>query len=293
MPLLPFVQAGADLLGSILNSTGQARQNAASLAFAREMYERQKTDNLAFWNLQNDYNSPANQMARFKAAGLNPNLIYGQGNAGNAGSLSAPSTTTPQFQNTRPGDALTSLSALSAIYDLDIKAAQVDNLRAQNSVILQDAVLRAAQVASTTTGTEKTQFDLDFLRDTRSISLEAKREALRQLRTNIDLSISQNARDAVKDATSVQEAITRMGNMVEQRKTMQVQRAHTRADIQRIRTDVGRIREATQNLRQDSRLKQLDIDLRKQGINPHDPMWARIVGRLIQKFFGDYLEDVR
>lgn len=30
------------------------------------------------WNATNEYNSPVNQMARFKAAGLNPNLIYGQ-----------------------------------------------------------------------------------------------------------------------------------------------------------------------------------------------------------------------
>lgn len=33
-----------------------------------------------------DYNSPAMQMARFRAAGLNPNLIYSQGNAGNQAS---------------------------------------------------------------------------------------------------------------------------------------------------------------------------------------------------------------
>lgn len=32
---------------------------------------------------QNEYNSPAQQMARYRAAGLNPNLIYGQGNSGN------------------------------------------------------------------------------------------------------------------------------------------------------------------------------------------------------------------
>lgn len=32
---------------------------------------------------QNQYNSPASQMARYQAAGLNPNLIYGQGTPGN------------------------------------------------------------------------------------------------------------------------------------------------------------------------------------------------------------------
>lgn len=31
------------------------------------------------WNIANDYNHPVNQMARLKAAGLNPNLVYGSG----------------------------------------------------------------------------------------------------------------------------------------------------------------------------------------------------------------------
>lgn len=44
--------------------------------------ERINQDNIRLswdmWNAANRYNSPENQMARFKAAGLNPNLIYGQ-----------------------------------------------------------------------------------------------------------------------------------------------------------------------------------------------------------------------
>ncbi|MBV3878019.1 hypothetical protein, partial [Bacteroides xylanisolvens] len=36
--------------------------------------------NIDQWNRENAYNSPASQMARYKAAGLNPDLIYGQPN---------------------------------------------------------------------------------------------------------------------------------------------------------------------------------------------------------------------
>lgn len=40
---------------------------------------------------QNSYNSPAAQMARYRQAGLNPHLIYGQGNPGNQSqNLTAP-----------------------------------------------------------------------------------------------------------------------------------------------------------------------------------------------------------
>ena len=52
--------------------------------------------NIKFWNMQNEYNTPAQQMARLKKAGLNPALIYGSGSAqtGVAGSI-APSKPAP------------------------------------------------------------------------------------------------------------------------------------------------------------------------------------------------------
>ena len=53
--------------------------------------------NRAFWDMQNKYNHPTQQMSRLKEAGLNPNLIYGQsvaGATGSAGSI-APSKAAP------------------------------------------------------------------------------------------------------------------------------------------------------------------------------------------------------
>lgn len=50
--------------------------------------------NLEMWNRQNEYNSPANQLARYQDAGLNPNLMYGNITNGNASQM-------PQMQ--KPG----------------------------------------------------------------------------------------------------------------------------------------------------------------------------------------------
>lgn len=47
--------------------------------------------NLKLWNLNNEYNTPAAQMQRFKEAGLNPNLVYTQGTPGNSSSPAAAS----------------------------------------------------------------------------------------------------------------------------------------------------------------------------------------------------------
>ena len=42
------------------------------------------------WMIQQEYNTPANQVARLRAAGLNPNLIYGNGSAATGNAASGP-----------------------------------------------------------------------------------------------------------------------------------------------------------------------------------------------------------
>lgn len=92
---LGTVLAGAasgigSIVGSIFGKSSQDKTNAANMELAKYQYEMNKQENeLAykrqkeFWNLQNQYNSPAQQMARLKSAGLNPNLVYGNGAVGN------------------------------------------------------------------------------------------------------------------------------------------------------------------------------------------------------------------
>jgi hypothetical protein len=52
--------------------------NVKNRKFAREQYQTQRQDNLKDWAMTNEYNSPRAQMQRYREAGLNPNLIYGQ-----------------------------------------------------------------------------------------------------------------------------------------------------------------------------------------------------------------------
>jgi hypothetical protein len=79
---------GSDLLS---NRGAKSRQNLAN------------KQNVEFWNMQNAYNTPKQQMSRLKDAGLNPNLIYGSNaNTGVAGSI-APSKASPyNVQNPVP-----------------------------------------------------------------------------------------------------------------------------------------------------------------------------------------------
>ena len=68
------VSTGTTALSGIMSLIGAGIQNRM---------------NIKNWQLANEYNSPSNQMSRFKSAGLNPNLIYERGDSGNASSLPA------------------------------------------------------------------------------------------------------------------------------------------------------------------------------------------------------------
>lgn len=87
----------ADLQGHENDRAREAnrRENLESFernkAFEFEKLGIDRANALTDWNRQNEYNSPAAQMLRLSAAGLNPNLMYGQGTTGNAAVISAPS----------------------------------------------------------------------------------------------------------------------------------------------------------------------------------------------------------
>ncbi|AXH74430.1 MAG: DNA pilot protein [Microviridae sp.] len=74
--VIPAIMGVSSLAQNLIQSGAQRREN-------RSLAEFQDAANRRYLDQQLDYNLPKNQMARFQEAGLNPNLIYGQGNPGN------------------------------------------------------------------------------------------------------------------------------------------------------------------------------------------------------------------
>lgn len=79
----PTSNAFGSVASPILTGAMTLAGTALQAKYNREMAERQNQYNIDMWKMQADYNSPQAQMRRFQDAGLNPNLIYGQGNNGN------------------------------------------------------------------------------------------------------------------------------------------------------------------------------------------------------------------
>lgn len=88
------------------------------------------------WQKTNEYNSPAMQMQRYKDAGLNPHLIYGQGNNGNASMASAPNQEQVDYQkgSAQFGDAIMSYVAQRK------QQAEIDNLKKASDVMDADII---------------------------------------------------------------------------------------------------------------------------------------------------------
>ena len=87
---MPFpVAAAIGAAGSIASSIGasqrQKKVNQQNYAWNAAEAQKQRDFQERMWNAANVYNSPLAQMNRFKEAGLNPNLIYGQMGSTNAG----------------------------------------------------------------------------------------------------------------------------------------------------------------------------------------------------------------
>lgn len=66
---------GSGLISGISNLFGQSQQFKEQKKLLALQYQQ----NLEQWNRENEYNSPVQQMQRLKDAGLNANLVYGNG----------------------------------------------------------------------------------------------------------------------------------------------------------------------------------------------------------------------
>lgn len=171
-----LIGAAASAAGNLFQPLVSVFQNKANRKFAVDQYERQRSDAIDFWNMQNAYNTPQAQMERFKAAGLNPNLIYGRGSEGNAGAVNVPSQA--KFEGRAPDVAGAGRGALDALLRYqNVRGQRLinNNLGAQNDVLRADADLKRATAANMSIRTGLSSLDYSLRRQAKnSLLLELK-----------------------------------------------------------------------------------------------------------------------
>lgn len=139
-------------------------QGKQQFARQKKLMAYQNQMNVQNWNMQNRYNSPANQMKRLKDAGLNPALVYGNGATTQATSVPAPSGQQGQhdpfqYQNIDfLQNGVTQMLA-TAQMEANIKKTEQEtvNLGQYNRIQAQDEQLRALQVVAQGLSNAKTK----------------------------------------------------------------------------------------------------------------------------------------
>jgi len=175
------VLAGSSLLGQGANAFAQGRMNKKTREWNEKMYDRQRADALTDWRMQNEYNTPAAQMARLKAAGLNPHLIY----KGGADAVSGPvrSTDVKSWNPTPPQiDPNTAGNVLTTYQNLKSRELQNDNLKQNMEFTKQKILSEIAKTNKAISETDFTRFKLGQGEKLADLTFQTMTERLNQIK---------------------------------------------------------------------------------------------------------------
>nr|QJB18837.1 MAG: DNA pilot protein [Microvirus sp.] len=265
--------AAASVIDTGVNAYVQSDISKKTRKWNEQQYEKQKADNLAYWHMQNEYNNPTSQMQRLRDANLNPNMVYGQssgGASGQAGDIKAPNPLSwnpkaPTFDLTK---------GIQTYADVKTKQAQTDALKTQATTNATQAALNAQTTLNKAQENKTSTFDLlqkERLADTSAsaaqASLDAQLKGTELTQTNIDITKNRDAREALMNSQNVQESAQRI-------LSSQLLNSKTQLEKQEVQQRIN-------GLQKDNTLKQLDINLRQNGINPTDPTYIRVLGQYL------------
>lgn len=262
--LLPEESSAAtNAISQIGNYLAAGNINKKTQRYNREMYNLQRADSLADWNMQNEYNSPGGQMARLKAAGLNPNLVYGNGADAQSNSMPRSSNveswnpSLPQFNGG---------SIMGSYYDVQLKEAQISNMEMQRQLANAQTLSALASADKTKSDTATTQYNLDLAKQLQSTTIEKAQADLKKTQSDTQYTLDQNERQKAMQATTLQKAVEDILSM--------------RAERTKVPGQINLLNQQIENLKTDNRLKQLDENLKKAGIQPGDPAYMRIIAQI-------------
>lgn len=139
------ITAAAGLGSTIGQSIANSNLNKKNRAWQEKMYDQQYQRNVEMWRMQNAYNLPIEQVKRLREAGLNPNLLYGNGSssAGLAGDISTadvpntPTTVPYDFSQANNGLA----SALAMYQNWQMNNLNMDKVKSEQRNIDQSTAL--------------------------------------------------------------------------------------------------------------------------------------------------------
>lgn len=287
-----IIAAVGSIIGGIVKNKADKNANQAQVDYNNMAYGRQRADSLADYAMQNDYNSPTSQMARLRQAGINP--MYAAGN------LSTQSATvrSSDYNSYQPrpvdysgaieGATGAASSTLLGYYDVQMKQAQIDNLKANNTVILEEAELKKLQAAQIKAGlpgidtrNQTLGFDLSQKQRLADTQADMAAEQLRSYKVSNDIKLQENERAQAMNASNLREAVARITRMRVQNLRDQLEMTKIPYERDRIEAEIRDIQARANSQEIEGQIKALDRDLKSKGIQPHDNFFLRTLGEFM------------
>lgn len=245
------ISAGAQLLG-----TGASMASTGKLNKKNRQWQEDRMREM------NEYNTPANQMARFRAAGLNPHLIYGQGTNGNQSAPTAlPDQKLPDYSGI--GDAAQAYTATRQ------QQTQIDQMKKNIEVADTEISLKKAQEIATLMGSAKTEEETRQLQELFQVKKDQLSANLNQ--TNVNTQLTTATIDKVLQDISA----SRTGQ-----KLSEAQIDNIRQSITESAARIKLLKSQGNGQDIDNVIKGVQRNMWEQGVNPNSAAFDQIIKQL-------------
>lgn len=226
------------------------------------------------FNTQNQYNSPEQQMIRLRQAGLSPMLVYGKGADNTAQQIKE---TQAQYNQSPVSkyDTSGTVHSLEAFQQGSMIGAQTDNLHAQNTLMGKEGLLKEANIAKILQDTARSKWDWEQADRIKDMVVERTYLENETTRQNLGLNFDANNRAEIANSANV--ALT-----IQKIVTEKLQQGKTAAEQKQIN-------EVIENINLDQKIKEYDVKLKHDGLQPNDPVYIRLMSEMLSKLTGNIM----
>jgi hypothetical protein len=218
----------------LINTISTAITNRQQKKFAEKQYQTQRSDNLADWNRQNEYNSPISQMTRLNEAGLNPNLIYKGGATNQSGEISRAQF--GSYNPQAPKFEMDIADSLSKYQNYQNQQLQADNLKQNLQVAKAQEEYIKANTLNRLKDTDFKAFNIYKGNTLLDYQSDAAREKLYLMRAQTAYTYGQNERAWILSAPKVEETLARAAQIKAQTTKVDWEKQLLQQNVQKLRT---------------------------------------------------------
>jgi hypothetical protein len=255
------IMAGASLLGTGAQATFTGKMNRKTRKWSEKEREINRQYALQDYATMNEYNSPRAQMARFKEAGLNPNLIYGQQNEGATVRSTEQAKWNPETPQFDIGSAVS--GGIQTYNDLRMANANLDLIAKEGAVKTAEIAYKTAMTSQVAAQTAKTEFETKTAATLAQYSQQAAEANLRKTMTDTAYTVQQQAIALQRNEREALQSTSSLRLNVLQALKLKAENAKTEEERKSII-------QARKNAEIDQKLKEADLRLKEKGVQPHD-----------------------